>query len=287
MDVNKIKKVISVLETAKKDISKIIGDSNFSFALRITTVLNTLINNLKHTIGGNVESVVTADEKKKPLTSVFGQKIVSTEAKQGVAIDSAIHERPQFNSEVEKLREEVNALTPTLLNREAKEILLSVSQLHLKAVGKQLGLPYDDSAKINTEYIENIKEKLLTQSEENVLKEERKLGIDEYIEVSGEAHAKLVDIHRQESNQEELVKGDIVQVCTDENCTKKECDCEKVDAEFVEEVETPVKEEVKENQPVDPRQEEREKLIDEYILKFGKKPHPAIFIDTLKAKLAE
>lgn len=174
---NKSEQAIELLDNTLNQLKELYSD-NPGMVIRFNSVFSTLSNSLKHSLGVNIKHQEES-KKREPLTSVFGKKIISKKADESYI---PIQEKKEFGSDVEKLRFEVQLIIPTLLQREPSEILSSIDELHLRAIGKTIGLAYDESVNINLEYVKTILSELSSQQEKLQQQEDLKLKADQGIE---------------------------------------------------------------------------------------------------------
>lgn len=185
MEIHRTEKAIEILTNTKQELNELF-ESNPGLTLRLNHVFTSLINNFKHTINQGVINQKPEEMKKKPLKSVFGVKIQDiTETQQTVEEKVKQPDR----TEVDKLREEINQIIPTLIHRDPDEIIEGISELHLRGVAKTLGLQYDQDVKVNSDFVKLIQENIIRVEEKA---SQQELNKKESLQSSGDIDMELL-----------------------------------------------------------------------------------------------
>lgn len=162
---------IEILRNAKQEIDTLMKEVP-NLQMRCNNVLRTLINGLLFTIGKVPEQETPEDivmEQQEPLTHILGKKInnanpiISTTTK------------PE-KSEVELLREKAKEAYSTFIDNTNKELINSLTDMEIRAVARLAKMPVTptEPAKITNEFIDEIREKIITLQKENEIKSEAK-----------------------------------------------------------------------------------------------------------------
>lgn len=265
-DKSKTQEAIGILDKTRIKLAELFTD-NPGMILRINSVFNSLSNSLKHTIDASIQVSdpnITVD--REPLKSVFGKKLISEKGQEPFKpIDT---NQQEFQGDVEKLRFEVDQIIPTLLERDASEILTSIEELHLRAIGKKLGLAYDN-VNINLEYVKSIQATLAQNKANDEQREEMKLNVDQNLgEEAGNNNPEETIQHTVSKedlkNNPELGENGIMPG-DDINISKKD------DVDVL----------------TDVSNLEREDIIPIYTALFGDEPHHNTGIKTIRKKIED
>lgn len=149
---SKIEKIIDIYLDAKAKISDIL-DNDPNLLLRNMTVLDRLINSLRHSIG---ISIAPVNEVQKPLEYIFGRKL---DLVGGAQQQILVEELSPKDQEMENLKRDVSVLYNTIDNRDNSEILESNSELEIRALAKSMGIEYsnDDVPNLNSNFINTLR----------------------------------------------------------------------------------------------------------------------------------
>lgn len=176
MNPESIQKAISILQESKQEINELFMNEP-GLTLRLNTVFNSLINGFNHTINQSKTTQNKENMKRKELKSVFGSPIGGEQAERTEKpLSKDISQKDTekgYKEGVLKFKDEINEIIPTLLNRQADEILESVGELHLRGIAKTIGLKYEDVI-VNIAFVESIQEQLAHNQKAEELKEANK-----------------------------------------------------------------------------------------------------------------
>lgn len=140
-----------IQEVKERILTRHEGDT--TFALRVDTVFNQLINSLGNTTGNIVSAQKTSSFTPQPLTNVAGQKVNTANAEPlklpTLEIDKA-----------ESFKEEIKLIHEGFLKRENIDLLDSLKEIQLRGVAKIAGVEDYDTDLIDGAFIQKIKDKI-------------------------------------------------------------------------------------------------------------------------------
>lgn len=170
--------MMEALDEAAAKISAINNPEMMLARNRILTDIRKHSNILKAQSG--IDIIVPGEQplqKPKPLTKLFGKDIVfkpKTPIPSNIRVNDTAagkeklksltpNSRDQYEVEVAELRDKVNTLWPKFLIASPDELLDSISELEMRAVAKQAGLPFTDNhpKKIDVMIVQQIKDAII------------------------------------------------------------------------------------------------------------------------------
>lgn len=120
---------------------------------RADSVLTSLLNGFKHTIGGTVDDKASpSDFNPKPIESVFGQDVTKR--------TQPVTDAQPTDADKDALRNEANEAYATFLERDSESILKNVEHMTIRAVAVKAGVPNvtPTKPKMTVKFIDEIKQ---------------------------------------------------------------------------------------------------------------------------------
>ena len=168
-EISKIQEVIDIYTDTKNKVSEVLKNEP-SLLLRSDTVLNKLINSLKHSIGVSINEDTQIGNK--PLKYIFGRKLKNSNTYDVPPI--SIQQLIPKDQELENLKISVDKIFNSIEKRENKEILNSCNEMELRALGKKVGVEYtrEKVPSLNFKFIDELRNAVIEIKKRELLKKQ-------------------------------------------------------------------------------------------------------------------